>query len=203
MKKIFVLLFLCSSICAAGQSKRAFKKSIKEFRKHYKEDFLKTERSPFYNKKDELKYLSFYKPKVKYKVECTFHRTPDEKPFEMATYSGMMKPYIKFGVLTFKLNGKQHHLAVYQSLRYKKIDGNHLFLPFKDATCDKSTYGGGRYIDLKISDIVGKKVTLDFNRSYNPWCAFSGGYNCPVPPKENHLDVAIKAGEKKYKKKKK
>jgi len=200
MKNYLFLIFLFCCFSLNAQSKKSVKKSTKEFRTHYKADFLKNERSPFYNKKSELKKLRFFRPKSKYRVECTFHRTPDEKPFEMATYSGKVKPFIKFGILTFKIAGKQHHLAVYQNLKYKKISPEHLFLPFKDLTCNKKTYGGGRYIDLKLTDIKGTKVTLDFNQAYNPWCAFSGGYNCPVPPKENHLPIAIKAGEKKFKK---
>ncbi len=199
MKNIFILFFLISCCSLNAQSKKSVKKSTKEFRTHYKADFLKSERSPFYNKEAELKNLRFFRPKKKYQVECTFHRTPDEKPFDMATYSGKLKQFIKFGVLTFKLDGKQYHLAVYQNMKYKKISPESLFLPFKDLTSNKKTYGGGRYIDLKMTDIIGNKVILDFNKAYNPWCAFSGGYNCPVPPKENHLPVAIKAGEKKPK----
>ena len=81
-----------------------------------------------------------------------------------------------------------------------KAYANHLFLPFKDATNDVTTYGGGRYIDLEVGDIVDGQFVLDFNTCYNPWCAFSAGYNCPVPPRENHLAVEVKAGEKKFKK---
>lgn len=202
MKNLLLLILLSCCFSINAQSKKLVKKSTKEFRAHYKADFLKDKRSPFYNKEAALKNLRFFRPKSKYKVACTFHRTPDEKPFEMATYSGKVKPFIKFGVLTFSFRGKQYHLSVYQNLNYKKIAPDHLFLPFKDLTSDKKTYGGGRYIDLKMTDIKGNKMMLDFNQAYNPWCAFSGGYNCPVPPKENHLTIAIKAGEKKFKKKK-
>ncbi len=199
MKNILLLIFLATCFSLNAQSKKSVKKSTKEFRAHYKADFLKSERSPFYNKEAELKNLRFFRPKSKYKVDCTFHRTPNEKPFDMATYSGKVKQFIKFGILTFSLNGEQHHLSVYQNLKYKKISPESLFLPFKDLSSNKKTYGGGRYIDLKMTDIKGNKMTLDFNKAYNPWCAFSSGYNCPVPPTENHLPIAIKAGEKKPK----
>ena len=75
---------------------------------------------------------------------------------------------------------------------------NELFLPFKDKTNANGSYGGGRYIDIKISDIENGKVILDFNKAYNPWCAYSDGYSCPIPPKENHLKIAVTAGEKEY-----
>ncbi len=74
----------------------------------------------------------------------------------------------------------------------------HLFLPFTDLTNGDQTYGGGRYIDLSRADVEKKEVWIDFNHAYNPWCAYSDGYNCPVPPRENALPVAILAGEMMY-----
>ncbi|MEI9910512.1 MAG: DUF1684 domain-containing protein [Bacteroidota bacterium] len=74
-----------------------------------------------------------------------------------------------------------------------------LFLPFTDLTTGEETYTAGRYIDLTFNDIIGDKVVIDFNKAYNPYCAYiSGKYNCPIPPKENNLTVAILAGEKNY-----
>jgi hypothetical protein len=77
---------------------------------------------------------------------------------------------------------------------------DYLFLPFKDATSGQETYGGGRYLDLRTGDIQNGQVMLDFNRSYNPYCAFKEGYPCPIPPKNNVLSVSIEAGEKAYSK---
>ena len=75
----------------------------------------------------------------------------------------------------------------------------HLFLPFTDYTNGEETYGGGRYIDLTIKDIHNGMVTIDFNKSYNPYCTYKEGYRCPVPPKANAIKTEIKAGEKAYK----
>ena len=75
----------------------------------------------------------------------------------------------------------------------KYID--HLFIPFNDLTNYEETYGGGRYIDLSLNDIKDGKVVLDFNKCHNPYCAYSDGYNCPIPPEANRLKVAVKAGE--------
>ena len=75
---------------------------------------------------------------------------------------------------------------------------DYLFIPFKDLTNGKESYGGGRYIDLRMRQLDKDKVILDFNKSYNPYCAFSEEYSCPIPPKENHLTIAIEAGEKNY-----
>lgn len=188
---------------SAQKSCKVFKKETKEFREAYKADFLEEERSPFYKHPENLDHIRFYKPKRKYQTQATFKRTSDAKPFDMATYSGKIKPYIKYGTLTFKIKGKEQTLAVYQSIRLREMEEykDYLFIPFKDITNDEQTYGGGRYIDLKMSDIQNNEVVLDFNKCYNPWCAFSDGYNCPVPPFENHLGIPIKAGEKQYGKK--
>ena len=119
----------------------------------------------------------------------------------MPTSSGITKKFIKFGVLKFKLNGKGQSLNVFQidpEIRAKFPEyADLLFVPFKDFTSGKETYGVGRYIDIKTPK--GKKVTLDFNLAYNPNCAYGNDkYSCPIPPKENFLRVEIKAGEKSF-----
>src|SRR5690606_27284891 len=91
-------------------------------------------------------------------------------------------------------------LPVYEnvSLFQNAIQSSYLFLPFLDNTSGESTYESGRYIDIRRQDFVHGKVTIDFNKAYNPYCAYSSGYRCPQPPKENFLDIAIEAGERKY-----
>jgi len=193
--KIFALLLATLMSCAVwGQS---FKKSICEHRKTYKEAF-KEEGSPL--KPEEIRYLRFFKPDEDYRVTATFTRTPDEQPFDMITSSGMMKKYVKYGELSFEIKGETHTLEVYQSIRLRATPQykDYLFIPFKDTTNGTTTYGAGRYLDIEIPDIQDGKLVLDFNKAYNPYCAFSDGYNCPRPPAANHLRIAIEAGEKKY-----
>jgi hypothetical protein len=78
---------------------------------------------------------------------------------------------------------------------------DYLFIGFTDMTSAAETYGAGRYIDCVTGDIRGNTMLLDFNKAYNPYCAYAAGYNCPIPPRENDLPVAILAGEKNYGKK--
>ncbi len=75
---------------------------------------------------------------------------------------------------------------------------DHLFLPFTDLTSGEESYGGGRYIDLETTGIINNRLVIDFNKAYNPYCTYSDGYNCPIPPRENDLPVAIRAGEKAF-----
>lgn len=198
MRPFLLFLFLFPLLLHA-QTPAEFRKEIRKHRKHYKKEFLEDERSPISEKK-LLRKLDFYPPDASYRLQARFETTPDSKPFEMATYSGITKPYRQHGWLSFTIDGKVQRLAVYQSLRLRNMPGfkDYLFLPFKDATNGETTYGGGRYIDFRMGDISEDgKLWIDFNKCYNPWCAYSDGYNCPVPPRENHLDIAIPAGERK------
>ena len=197
MRSILAILFLF--LFPAFISSQSYCKQIKEYRKTYKEGFEKDERAPLKGK--ELENMRFFKPKKKYKVQCEVRLTPEEAPFDLPTYSGITRPYRKYAILSFEFDGISHELSIYQNLTYLRFPGrqNYLFLPYKDDTNAISTYGGGRYITLDASKIVNGKMYIDFNKSYNPWCAYSDGYNCPIPPKENHLAIGIKAGEKNYK----
>ena len=179
-------------------SAQNFAEQTKNFRTEYKAEFLKSERSPL--KKKDLKYLRFYQPDSSYRVNASFEKTEKSEPFEIPTSSGIKKTYLQYGILTFELHGVKQTLNVYKSLGLQALPQykDYLFLPFKDKTNGKESYGGGRYIDLTTKDIKENVYVLDFNRSYNPYCAYSDGYNCPIPPKVNHLSVAIEAGEKNF-----
>lgn len=192
-KNIIIFLLLSLNIFAQD-----FKTEIEKHREEYKADFLKTPSSPL--KKEDFEYLRFYEPNEKFKVACEFVATKRGKPFDVPTSSGQTATYTKFGELRFEIDGKPCKLAVYQSLSLRRMPQyrDYLFIPFKDLTNGKESYGGGRYLDLRMKQIEGDKIYLDFNKAYNPYCAFSVGYSCPIPPKENHLKVAIEAGEKNF-----
>jgi uncharacterized protein (DUF1684 family) len=72
---------------------------------------------------------------------------------------------------------------------------DYLFVPFTDLTNYATTYAGGRYLELRTGEIKNGQVVLDFNKSYNPYCAYADGYACPIPPDANRLPVAVAAGE--------
>ncbi len=193
MKKLILVIIAFVPLTIFAQD---FKAEIEKHREEYKADFLKNSSSPL--KKEDFEYLRFYEPNEKFKVVCEFAATKKRaKPFDVPTSSGQTATYTKFGELKFEIDGKPYKLAVYQSLRLRNLPQyrDYLFIPFKDLTNGKESYGGGRYLDLRMKQIEGDKIYLDFNKAYNPYCAFSAGYSCPIPPKENHLKVAIEAGE--------
>ena len=149
---------------------------------------------------EQISAISYFDYDPTYRFIAIYSEATDAKPFDMATYSGKTKAFIKKGTLKFKINGSASEIHVYQNLRYADhpVYGRYYFIPFKDNTNDELTYGGGRYMDMKKSLFNHRKVILDFNRAYNPWCAYADGYNCPIPPIENQLDLEILAGEKNF-----
>ncbi|GJM33034.1 MAG: hypothetical protein DHS20C18_20350 [Saprospiraceae bacterium] len=200
-KGYYILLLVTASLVmhhAEAQTGKNYLQVIKKHRKAYKKDFLKTPNAPLDRK--GVKSVRFFEPNPVYRVTATFEPVEYADPFDMATYAGTTQPYATYGVLHFDLNGAKHELTVYRSLRLQKIPGyeDYLFLPFKDLTNGESTYGGGRYLDFRTGDIDNFTLILDFNKSYNPYCAYSDGYQCPIPPEENDLNIAIPAGERAY-----
>jgi uncharacterized protein (DUF1684 family) len=89
---------------------------------------------------------------------------------------------------------KRDHRSPLTAL-YESDAGHDLFLPFRDATSGKESYGAGRYLDLHAHR---DEVEIDFNYAYNPYCAYNPEWNCPLPPAENWLQVPIRAGEKAF-----
>ncbi len=152
-------------------------------------------------KGNDRNYLRFYPINEKFRVTASYAKPSNDKWFSMATSGPTKQIFRTYGMLTFTINDTVVRLPIYQSQdllnneRYK----NHLFLPFTDNTTGEETYSSGRYLDLEIGDIINNRVVLDFNKAYNPYCAYvSDRYNCPIPPKANNLPVSIRAGEMNY-----
>lgn len=199
-KRFLAVIFSIISYIATPSVSNAqtFVENIKTYREHYRDKFLNNSKQLL--KEDDLKYLRFYEPDSTYQVMATIELTPDAKEFNMPTYSGLQRPYVKYGVLTFVLKGQKLNLSVYKNLTLKDNPAyqDYLFIPFKDLTNGNVTYGGGRYMELRTGEFTGQSVMLDFNINYNPYCAYSEGFNCPIPPFENHLNIKIEAGEKNF-----
>ena len=192
----YILLFLfCSTFVFAQKDLLASKKFQTELNQSYA-DSLK---SPL-TKEDlnHFKGLDFFPINEKYIVEATFVRTKKEKPFGMKTTTSRTPLYKKYGELLFSIEGKEFKLNVYQNIDLIKKPGydDYLFLPFSDLTCGKESYIGGRYVDVRIQK--GTLWTIDFNKAYNPYCAYNYEYSCPIVPLENDLDIEILAGVKKF-----
>ncbi len=158
-------------------------------------EFADPEHSPL-TEKDQRSFagLTYFPFDGSYVVSARFERTPDEKPFLMPTTTDRLPRYVKYGILHFDLHGQSFQLSVYKNLDLGKKAGyeNYYFIPFNDSTNGFETYGGGRYMDMYGP--LGDTVMLDFNRAYNPYCAYNSRYSCPIPPLENRLPVSVRAG---------
>lgn len=174
-------------------------KSIEAFQYKLNLEYANPEESPLME--EDLAHftqLEFYPIDLKYRVIARFTKNENPIPFEMATTTDRKPMYQKYGTLYFQIDGQDCKLAVYQSIDLLSSTAyqDYLFVPYTDKTSGSTSYGGGRYIDLILP--LSDEVTLDFNQSYNPYCAYNHKYSCVVPPKENDLAVAIKAGVKKF-----
>lgn len=200
MNKGLITCFFAIALffCMTHTSAQNFLAETRVQREAYKQAFLKDEHAPL--KEDDLKDLRFFEPDSLYKVSAELTLIRDDQPFIIPTYSGKEKKYLRFAEANFKINGEQIKLTLFKSVALMDNPqyADYLFLPFTDPTNDKETYGGGRYLDLKRSDIKGNRLVIDFNLAYNPYCAYSEGYNCPIPPPENALSIPIEAGEKRF-----
>ncbi|MDB5253081.1 MAG: hypothetical protein JWP27_2250 [Flaviaesturariibacter sp.] len=152
-------------------------------------------------KGDDRGKISFYPVSEAYCVKARMEMKPASGWFRMET-TGLMKPlYRVYAIAHLALNGDSLHLPVYQSqdLLENERYRTYLMLPFTDATSGHGSYAGGRYLDFTTGEIVNGWLTIDFNKAYNPYCAYvSGRYNCPVPPAANAIPGPVEAGEKSY-----
>lgn len=141
-------------------------------------------------KKDLKKFngLAFFPIDSSFIVKAKFTKIKNALSFKMPTNTDRKILYKEYGILRFPLKGKNHELTIYQSQ-------DDLFLPFTDATSGSKSYGGGRYMDIKTTDInKDNTVLLNFNNTSNPYCAYNDKYSCPLTPRKNHLDLEVKAG---------
>lgn len=199
MKKI-ILIALFLTTCSINSQNSAAVIDITSFQNHLNEEYAHKEKSPLTEEDFKtFKSLDFFPIDTAYRVVAKLKYFKNSKPFNMKTTTDRLSVYRIFATATFKINGEKHVLRIYQSqqlLLTQEYD-DYLFLPFTDETNGKSSYGGGRFIDLKVTDK--DTIIIDFNKAYNPYCAYSDRYSCPIPPKVNHLNTEIPVGVKAYK----
>jgi len=198
MVLIILLVFLASFGCQeSGQnSENDFVIQIEKHRTEKDVSFKISEDSPIPDeRKIEFQGLSYFPVDLDYRFQVSLHRHSQKETFKIVTSSGMLRETMKYGYFKFDADGRECVLQVYKLLDIQSEYPNYLFVPFLDTTTGKESYQGGRYLDFEEND--SGIYTLDFNLAYNPSCAYGKpGYNCPIPPAENKLDVAIPAGEK-------
>ena len=198
MKKVIGFLLILISLTGFNQisSDSIIAKNI-EYRVNLNAHYSDSAHSPLRGK-DLKKFdsLPFFPIDTNYFVVAKFVKIKKGKTFKMKTSTTRKPVYKVYGKAIFTLRDTAYELIIYQNVALTKREGyeDFLFLPFNDFTNGNETYGGGRYLDLRIpSDST---LVIDFNKAYNPYCAYTDGYSCPVPPRENSLQTYIRAGVK-------
>jgi len=193
MKKL-LSAFLLFSTFTFGQTK--YVDSLTTERHKHSDELIDPESKILMDSEiDHFRGLDYFEIDQEYRIEAAFKKKKGKK-FKMPTSTDRTPVYQRYGYVYFKINNELCTLTVYQNVELKKKKGfeDYLFIPFRDETSGKETYGGGRYLDLRMTS--SNKIILDFNTSYNPYCAYSYRFSCPIPPEENKLKVRVEAGEK-------
>lgn len=185
-----LLLSICIAIALQASSQPGYRTMMRYHQKNYVREHKVV-------KGKDKKYFRFFPINDQYRIYADFERIYDTIGFIMKTSGKKTPRYYKYGRLSFKIRDTLLHLIIYQGEQLKATDKykDYLFVPYTDLTSGEESYGGGKYLEFYIKDIGDNKVRLDFNKAYNPYCAYTSGYNCPIPPRENDLNVAIRAGE--------
>src|SRR5712692_2001496 len=169
-------------------------RQVQDFRKGKDEFFATSHDSPLaHSKGGSFKALRYFSPDPKYKVQASVHRYDNPEKVTMTTSKGSSQRFHRLGYFEFDIEGQKVRLQAYRSA---ERESDELFIPFRDGTSGKESYGAARYLD--IEEKPDNNYLIDFNYAYNPYCAYSEDYVCPLPPKENWLEVRILAGEKNY-----
>jgi hypothetical protein len=143
------------------------------------------------DKMQELLPLKYFPADLSYVVPASFTPASVRTPLQIPTSTGEMRAMEMVGTLEFTLKGKALSLG---ALVEAGTPPSQLFVPFTDLTSGTETYAAGRY--LEITRTVTGIYTIDFNRAFQPYCAYNGTYDCPYPPPSNRLSVPVRAGEK-------
>lgn len=198
MKYSIICLILFISLTAIGQNTKDV--SSKDFQNNLNKEFLDSKKSPLdENDFKTFKSLDFFPIDEKFVVKARFVKSENEEEFDMKTTTERLPKYIKYGELFFEISGKSFRLNAYRNISLSQKSGyeDYLFLPFFDLTNGNETYIGGRYIDFRIPKDF-NNVIIDFNKAYNPYCAYNHKFSCPLVPLDNNLEIEIMAGVKKF-----
>ncbi len=200
MKHLLILLIVAFTTFSCAQEKRPLLGET-EFQKEINAEYKDASKSPLKAKdRKNFQGLDFFEFDSTYVVIAKLVLTPDSKWFKMKTTTSRVSMERVYGVISFQINKNKYSLNVYQGQDLMKEAGyeNYLFLPFLDNTNGETSYGGGRYIDLRIPKST--DLVIDFNKAYNPYCAYNDKYSCPIVPRGNRIDEKIEAGVKAFKK---
>lgn len=212
MKKMMVALMVCGTLAACNQQGDTANKAAQAteaknpivgntvtdaatYQKELRAFYENPETSPLSAEdKKQFKGITFFPMTEKYVAQAKYSPVENGKVIDFPTSAKKIKQYRELGTAAFTIDNKPQVLTLYVPAETISGSEDLVFVPFRDATSGMTSYGAGRYLELSMKDLAKDPLILDFNRAYNPYCAYSGDYNCPIPPDNNTLTVKIEAG---------
>ena len=199
MYRLYFFIMVALLVSCVNKENEAALADIKAYHLELNKQYADRNESPLTEEDFQtFRSLDFYPPNLDYRIKASFELNGYPIPMEFSTTTDRKPIYQKYGTLFFNIDGKDCQLSVFESVDNGKEGTpteSFMFIPFTDLTNGDETYGGGRYMDFERP--MSEEIILDFNKTYNPYCAYNHKYSCTIPPKENDLQVAIKAGVKK------
>jgi uncharacterized protein (DUF1684 family) len=204
MKYLILFLGVIFTISCSNKQHAYSDEQVDHFKKQFanyvdeKNDYLKSDdKSPLLESdKPDFTGLHYYKYNPNFRFEGPIHIYQNPDTVIIYGSKNDERPSLKFGYVEFLFDEEKYQLQIFEILRDKPEQDKYLFLGFTDETSNDETYGGGRYINLEMNEE--NYYIIDFNYAYNPYCAYNPKYSCAIPTRENHLEIAVDAGEKKY-----
>ncbi|MFK7899168.1 MAG: DUF1684 domain-containing protein [Cyclobacteriaceae bacterium] len=182
-------LSIISIYVFSGSSQQGIhREKIAAYWKAYNLFLVNSSSSPVENK-NSFSPINYFEPNINFLITADVVPLSTSESLELFTNTGEQKTYIKYALLKFSIGKQPFQLTLLQNSE----DKNDYFLPFSDITSGKTTYPSGRYLAIDFNSL--NKVTLDFNEAKNPYCAYNSSYSCPIPPRENFLNIEVRAGE--------
>ena len=143
-----------------------------------------------------FKPLNYYEPNPDFVFKSKLFKYDVQDTVAILGTKGETRPAVLLGFLELKKDNKVLRINVYQS--FSRTGEPYYSIWFTDQTTGKETYGVGRYLDFELNDHPEFVYTIDFNKAYNPYCAYSSLFTCPIPRVEDYIDMEIEAGEKNF-----
>jgi uncharacterized protein len=182
------------------ETEATYEEQVEDFRREKNQFFATAHQSPIPHEERHSGFsgLNYYPPDQAYRVLATVEPFAQPDVVRMATSTGDIRPQLRYATLRFRIGDQDLTLVGFTDPGVRHT--HELFVPFRDATSTHETYGAGRYLEIELDHHADNthSAIIDFNLAYNPYCAYNPNYSCPIPPKENTLPVAIRAGERNY-----
>ena len=163
-----------------------------------KDNYMKDNPSSPFNARTKIEFhpLQYFEPDPAFVFKSKFFRSVKMDTVTIFGTKGEPREVVRVGYVVFRHDGIDYKVNIYEGRTRNGVKYNSIW--FTDKTTNEETYGVGRYIDFELFDDPEFEYTIDFNRAYNPYCAYSPDYSCAIPTKEDYLDLAVTAGKKKF-----